>query len=66
MFPGKTNNEMLKMFMDLKGKIPNKLVKKAKSKEKHFDPDCNFVFIDQDKITKSVSFLITPLSLFLS
>ena len=52
MFPGKTNNEMLKLFMDLRGKLPNKLIKKAALKDKHFDADCNFVFIDQDKITK--------------
>ena len=25
MFPGHSNNQMLKLFMELKGKIPNKL-----------------------------------------
>ena len=52
MFPGKTNNDMLKLFMDLRGKIPNKLIKKAAIKDKHFDADFNFIYREQDKITK--------------
>lgn len=55
MFPGKTNNEMLKLFMDLRGKMANKLIKKAVNKDKHFDESCNFIFRDQDKITKNVT-----------
>jgi serine/threonine-protein kinase PRP4 len=55
MFPGRTNNEMLKLFMDMKGKMPNKLIKRAMTKDKHFDFDCNFIFRDIDKITKNVS-----------
>ena len=27
MFPGTTNNHMLKLFMDFKGKIPNKIIR---------------------------------------
>ncbi|CAF0733348.1 unnamed protein product [Brachionus calyciflorus] len=53
MFPGKSNNEMLKLFMDLRGKIPNKLIKKAALKDKHFDSDFNFIYREQDKITKN-------------
>lgn len=52
MFPGKTNNEMLKMFMDLRGKMTNKFIKKAVLKDKHFDADCNFIYRETDKITK--------------
>ena len=55
MFPGKSNNEMLKLFMDLRGKIPNKLIKKAVVRDKHFDSDFNFIYREQDKITKNVS-----------
>ena len=55
MFPGKTNNDMIKLFMDLRGKMSNKFVKKAALKDKHFDADFNFIFRDQDKITKNVS-----------
>jgi serine/threonine-protein kinase PRP4 len=54
MFPGKTNNEMLKMFMDLRGKMTNKFIKKAMLKDKHFDADCNFIYRETDKITKYV------------
>jgi serine/threonine-protein kinase PRP4 len=55
MFSGKTNNEMLKLFMDLRGKIPNKLIKRAALRDKHFDGDCNFIYREVDKITKNVS-----------
>ena len=34
MFAGQTNNHMLKMFMDLKGKIPNKIIRKGQFKER--------------------------------
>ena len=27
LFPGKTNNEMLKLFMDVKGPFPKKMIK---------------------------------------
>ena len=54
MFPGKTNNEMLKYFMDLRGKPSNKYIKRALYKDKHFDADCNFIYAEQDKVTKNV------------
>ena len=54
MFQGRTNNEMLKLFMDLRGKMTNKFIKKSLLREKHFDADCNFIYIDTDKITKQV------------
>ena len=54
MFPGKTNNDMLKLFMEFRGKMPNKFIKKAPLKDKHFDADCNFIYCDVDKITKFV------------
>lgn len=53
MFPGKTNNDMLKLFMDLRGKMSNKFIKKAMIKDKHFDADCNFIYCEIDKITKN-------------
>ena len=54
MFAGKTNNEMLKLMMDVKGKMPNKIIKKAQFKDKHFDEHCNFMYIEVDKITQKV------------
>ncbi|XP_013147484.1 PREDICTED: serine/threonine-protein kinase prp4 isoform X2 [Papilio polytes] len=52
MFSGKSNNEMLKYFMELKGKIPNKIAKKGQFKEQHFDANCNFLYHELDKITE--------------
>ena len=52
MFPGKTNNDMIKLFMDLRGKMSNKFVKRAALKDKHFDADCNFIYREVDKITQ--------------
>ncbi|VVC86132.1 unnamed protein product [Leptidea sinapis] len=52
MFVGKSNNEMLKYFMDLKGKIPNRIIKKGHFKEQHFDANCNFLYHELDKITE--------------
>ena len=51
MFPGKTNNQMLKYFMDLKGKFSNKLIRKSEFKDKHFDENCNFKYQELDRIT---------------
>lgn len=52
MFSGKTNNQMLKYFMDLKGKMPNKLIRKGSFKEQHFDSNCNFLYHEVDKVTE--------------
>lgn len=52
MFPGKSNNQMLKFFMDIKGKFPNKLIRKSTFKEQHFDSNCNFLYHETDRITE--------------
>lgn len=44
MFPGKSNNQMLKYMMDLRGKLPNKVIRRAFFKDKHFDQNCNFLY----------------------
>ncbi|XP_064640218.1 serine/threonine-protein kinase PRP4 homolog [Lineus longissimus] len=51
LFPGKTNNEMLKLMMDLKGKMPNKVIRKGLFKDKHFDSSYNFLYHEVDKVT---------------
>lgn len=56
MFPGKTNNDMLKLFMDFKGKIPNKLIRKGMFREQHFDVNCNFLYTEVDKVTEKVCY----------
>ncbi|XP_050360819.1 uncharacterized protein LOC126780395 [Nymphalis io] len=58
MFSGKSNNEMLKYFMDLKGKIPNKIIKKGNFKDQHFDGNCNFLYHELDKITEREKIVI--------
>ena len=55
LFPGKTNNEMLKLMMELKGKMSNKLLRKAKFKDQHFDDNFYFMYAEVDKITQRVS-----------
>ncbi|XP_078607195.1 serine/threonine-protein kinase PRP4 homolog [Branchiostoma floridae x Branchiostoma japonicum] len=52
LYPGKTNNHMLKLMMDLKGKIPNKMIRKGMFKDQHFDPQCNFMYVEVDKVTQ--------------
>ncbi|XP_030630089.1 serine/threonine-protein kinase PRP4 homolog [Chanos chanos] len=52
LFPGKTNNHMLKVAMDLKGKMPNKMIRKGLFKDQHFDQNLNFLYIEVDKVTE--------------
>lgn len=58
MFPGSTNNEMLKLFMELKGKVPNKLIKKHRlayidqfQSEPHFTEDMKFCSRECDRVS---------------
>lgn len=55
LFPGKTNNEMLKLMMDVKGKMPNKVIRKGMCKDEHFDMNGNFINREIDKVTGKVS-----------
>lgn len=52
LFAGKSNNQMLKLFQDYRGKVPNKLIRKAAFKDQHFDANCNFLYQDVDKVTE--------------
>ncbi|XP_051555130.1 serine/threonine-protein kinase PRP4 homolog isoform X2 [Myxocyprinus asiaticus] len=52
LFPGKTNNHMLKLAMDLKGKMPNKVIRKGLFKDQHFDQNLNFLYTEVDKVTE--------------
>lgn len=69
MFPGKSNNQMLKFMMDLCGKLPRKVIRRAFFKDNHFDQNYNFLYHEVDKVTNMVSSSIrlvfkNPLSLF--
>lgn len=52
MFAGKSNNQMLKFCMDLKGKFPNRLIRKGVFRDQHFDANCNFLYHEVDKVTE--------------
>lgn len=60
MFPGKSNNQMLKYIMDLRGKLPNKIVRRSTFKDIHFDQNCNFLYRETDKITQREKLTILP------
>lgn len=55
LFPGQSNNEMLKFMMDLKGKFPNKIIRKGMFRDQHFDSNYNFLYHEVDKVTHRVS-----------
>jgi len=45
--------------MDVKGRFPNKLVRKGAFKDQHFDASCNFLSKEVDRITEKVRFLVS-------
>ncbi|VVC96588.1 unnamed protein product [Leptidea sinapis] len=51
LFTGSSNNKMLKCFMDLKGRIPTRLIRKGKFKDQHFDYNNNFLLHKKDEFT---------------
>mmetsp|Transcript_25304 Transcript_25304/g.79826 ORF Transcript_25304/g.79826 Transcript_25304/m.79826 type:complete len:628 (-) Transcript_25304:536-2419(-) len=48
---GKTNNDQLKKIMEVKGKIPGKVIKKGAVWKQHFDENLDFKYEDTDKVT---------------
>lgn len=56
LFPGKSNNMMVKQIMDVKGPVPKKILRKGAFTERHFDlsnPSTPFCYIDEDPVTKN-------------
>ena len=51
LFQGSSNNMMLKLIQEVKGKMPHKLIRKGVFAELHFDPDYDFLFRERDKVT---------------
>ena len=45
---------MLKLMMEAKGKMPNKMIRKGMFKGQHFDENCNFLYTEVDKVTQRV------------
>ncbi|RMZ53139.1 hypothetical protein APUTEX25_005128 [Auxenochlorella protothecoides] len=62
LFPGKTNNEMLKLMMDVKGPFPKKMLRKAEFAYKHFESDANmsFTLMEEDPVTKRPTRRLIP------
>ncbi|KAI4379155.1 hypothetical protein MLD38_005489 [Melastoma candidum] len=54
-FPGHTNNDMLRLHMELKGPFPKKMLRKGAFTEQHFDEDLNFIATDEDPVTKKAT-----------
>ncbi|KAL7057664.1 hypothetical protein AAHC03_016373 [Spirometra sp. Aus1] len=52
MFPGKTNNEMLRLMMETRGRIPNRVIRRGTFRDQHFDEQCNFLYHEVDKVTQ--------------
>ncbi|CAM9001148.1 unnamed protein product [Rhodiola kirilowii] len=52
LFPGATNNDMLRLHMELKGPFPKKMLRKGAFIEQHFDQDLNFLSSEDDPVTK--------------
>merc|ERR1719281_1562191 len=63
LFNSKTNNDALRKIMEVKGKIPAKIIKKGMLWKTHFDDNLDFKFVDEDKYTKeTVTRVITDLN----
>ncbi|KAJ3148801.1 U4/U6 small nuclear ribonucleoprotein prp4 [Geranomyces michiganensis] len=50
LFPGRTNNQMLKLMMDVKGKFPNRMLRRGQFTHLHFD-DSVFLNAEIDRVT---------------
>ena len=56
LFPGNTNNQMLKVMQEVKGPFPRRMLRKGIFVEKHFDSEGRFMSIEADPVTGQVSF----------
>ncbi|KAL6599978.1 hypothetical protein ACP70R_045629 [Stipagrostis hirtigluma subsp. patula] len=52
LFPGASNNDMLRLHMELKGPFPKKMLRKGAFTMQHFDQDLNFHATEEDPVTK--------------
>ena len=54
LFPGGSNNEMLKLMMDVKGPFTKKMLRRGQFTHEHFDADPNMTFLsmEKDPVTK--------------
>lgn len=61
LFPGRTNNHMLLLMQELKGRFNSKMIKRAKFGEQYFDDLGAFLSVEQDRVTGSVCVIGTEL-----
>ncbi|KAK1310713.1 Serine/threonine-protein kinase AFC1 [Acorus calamus] len=54
LFPGPSNNDMLRLHMELKGPFPKKMLRKGAFTDQHFDQDLNFHAVEEDPVTKKI------------
>ena len=64
LFPGRSNNHMLLLMMEVKGRFNSKMIKKAKFGDVYFDEMGGFESVEKDRITGNVSHRIAFLFLF--
>lgn len=63
LFAGRSNNDMMRLFMEVKGKMPHKMIKSGQLWKNHFDENLDFKYEDVDKVTrKKKERIITDLS----
>ncbi|GJN16512.1 hypothetical protein PR202_gb03511 [Eleusine coracana subsp. coracana] len=55
LFPGPSNNDMLRRHMELKGPFPKKMLRKGAFTAQHFKRDMNFEATEDDPVTRKVS-----------
>ncbi|CDU18122.1 CMGC/DYRK/PRP4 protein kinase [Plasmodium yoelii 17X] len=52
LFPGKSNNHMIKLMMEYKGKFSHKMIKGGQFYSQHFNENLDFIYVDRDHYTK--------------
>ena len=65
MFPGHSNNHMLLLMMELKGRFNTKMIRKSQFGQQYFDDLGAFLSVEQDRVTKtvrSIAFLLSELA----
>ncbi|EDO06808.2 Protein kinase domain family protein [Babesia bovis T2Bo] len=51
LFPGRTNNHMLKLMMEYKGKVPNRVIRAGQLSSQHFDDNLDFIYVSRDSFS---------------
>eukprot|EP00916_Digyalum_oweni_P013814 GHVL01022624.1.p1 GENE.GHVL01022624.1~~GHVL01022624.1.p1 ORF type:complete len:677 (-),score=100.16 GHVL01022624.1:1373-3403(-) len=52
LFQGRSNNEMLKIMMEVKGKFAHKMIRAGILAKQHFNDNLDFMYVSQDNYTK--------------